>query len=221
VGPFRTREAASERIAKEGKTLAILFTILEVLNFIVCILALTVNLLYYRKPEKKDSAEEVRKERVRFREHWMIMIWWVLGTIVIPAFELNILWMIPWIIIGASSAAFLSGSHSTSYRSPVDTTSSDKQTNKSRAPQRSKASKASPKSTKAGDMTKNEVTPDQSTRLPDLGKHLALNGTPQKQMMIYPSFTITEIAVVCLGGYCVTKIGSARESVRSDVLRAF
>jgi len=53
----------------------------------------------------------------------------------------------------------------------------------------------------------NDVKSVQSTtRLPDLGKHLALKGQPQKQMVIYPSFTITEIAVVGLGCYCTTKV---------------
>jgi hypothetical protein len=47
---------------------------------------------------------------------------------------------------------------------------------------------------------------NRTTRLPDLGKRLALKGQPQKFMAIYPSFTIEEVSVVGLGRYCTTVV---------------
>jgi hypothetical protein len=46
----------------------------------------------------------------------------------------------------------------------------------------------------------------QSSRLQDLGKHLALTGSPQKTALIYPSLDIDEIAVVGTGKYCTTRV---------------
>ena len=199
----RTWGAAFEKIAKESETLAVLFKLLAALNYTACVLALTVNILFYRKPKKKDSPEETRKEKLKFRKHWIVMILWLLGTIIISAFDLNIFWLVPWMFIGAYVAAHFSGdannpnqkgSPPVSIKSCVD--SPREMLNVGKVITRPNTSR---------DNTITDVKPNQSY-LPDLGKHLALAGTPQKQMMIYPSFTITEIAVVGIGCYCTTKV---------------
>jgi hypothetical protein len=162
--------------------------------------------LYYRKPDKKNSPEEASQERGRFRGHWIIMLWWLFGTIIIPALNLNILLMVPWIIIGAFSATFLSGSPKSQNRDLEPPALVKPQIELSRESLDSNTSKIRAEAGKAREITKQDVKPNQSARLPDLGKRLALKGTPQKQMMIYPSFTITEIAVVGLGSYCANKV---------------
>lgn len=62
-------------------------------------------LLFYRKPEKKDSIEESVIEKQSFREHWIIMISWLVGTVVISALEIDILWIAPFVIAGAFVAS--------------------------------------------------------------------------------------------------------------------
>jgi hypothetical protein len=51
---------------------------------------------------------------------------------------------------------------------------------------------------------KHEIPAEPNTFLPDLGKHLASKGTPQKTALIYPAWETDTIAVAGLGKYCVT-----------------
>jgi hypothetical protein len=62
--------------------------------------------LFYRKPSKKDSIEDSAKEKQSFRGHWIILGSWVLGTVLVSAFEINILWVVLFIIAGAYAATF-------------------------------------------------------------------------------------------------------------------
>jgi hypothetical protein len=183
-----------------------LFKILATLNYVACVLALTINLLYYRRPKKKDSSEEMRKEQRSFRQHWIVMAWWVIGTVLIPAFDLNILWIVPWMILGSYSSSLLSGSSKPQDRRLAYSAPLTPQTALPCEPTALKPSKKSSESEKARDGAQQASGPIQSSRLPDLGKHLALKGTPQKKLIIYPSFTITEIAVVGLGRYCTNMV---------------
>jgi NADH:ubiquinone oxidoreductase subunit 3 (subunit A) len=184
----------SDRTQKDGVTMGLIFNILAILNYVGCVLTLTLFILYYRKPIKKNSPLEVSKEKAKFKERWIIMLWWISGTLMIAVFNLNILFILPWVIIGAYSATFMSGYPNSENRdlgpSPLK-------------PQLESSSE-SPDSKRR--LIQQEMSPAQAALLPDLGKHLARKGAPQNTMTVYPSFTIKEIAVVGLGRYCITKV---------------
>ncbi len=77
------------------------FAVLSVLNAVACTLTLTMFLLNYRKPAKKDTPVENFIEKQQFKEHWIIMAFWLLGTIVVDGVEINILWIVLFLIAGA------------------------------------------------------------------------------------------------------------------------
>jgi hypothetical protein len=175
--------------------MGLMFNILAIVNNVGCVLTLTLLILYYRKPYKKISPLEVSKEKARFKERWIIMLWWISGTLMIAVFGLNILFILPWVIIGAYSATFLSGYPNSENRELGASSSFNPQLD---WPSESPATKQ--------ELIQRDVSPSQAALLPDLGKHLAHNGAPQNTMTIYPSFTIKEIAVVGSGRYCITKV---------------
>ena len=82
-----------------------LFLVLSVLNAVACNLTLTVFLLFYRKPAKKETPEGDFIEKQQFKEHWIIMLFWLLGTIVDGAFGINVLWVVLFVVVGAYIAS--------------------------------------------------------------------------------------------------------------------
>jgi hypothetical protein len=90
--------------AKTGQVKTI-FTILSVLNDLACALTLALFLLFYRKPAKKGTPEEVFIEKQQFKGHWIILAFWLLGTIVVGSFEVNVLWVALFIVVGAYIAS--------------------------------------------------------------------------------------------------------------------
>ncbi|MGD0546814.1 MAG: hypothetical protein ABR991_03175 [Terracidiphilus sp.] len=78
-----------------------LFSVLSVLNAVACTLTLTMFLLTYRKPAKKETPEEDFIEKQQFKGHWIIMASWLLGTIVDGALGIYVLWVILFVIAGA------------------------------------------------------------------------------------------------------------------------
>jgi hypothetical protein len=50
------------------------------------------------------------------------------------------------------------------------------------------------------------LTSKQPSELPDLGKYLALKGTPQKTKFIYTSWEMEVLSVVGLGMYCTSRV---------------
>ena len=82
-----------------------IFGFLFWLNNVACTLTLTVFLLFNRKPAKKETPEEDLIERQQFKEHWIILAFWLLGTIVVGSAEINVLWVILFIIAGAYIAS--------------------------------------------------------------------------------------------------------------------
>lgn len=170
--------------------MGLMFNILAILNNVGCVLTLTVFILYHRDAFKKNRWEQLGKERGRFREHSIVLLWWVFGTLLISIFNLNILFIFPLLILGAFSATFWSVSPHAQDR---DHRSS------AHLQQELDFSGGLPES------GQQEVSPRQAALLPDLGNHLALKGAPQGMTTVYPSFTIKDIAVVGLGSYCITK----------------
>lgn len=185
----------SDRTQKDGETMGLIFNILAILNNVGCVLTLTIFILYYRRAFKKKWWEQAGAQKGRIREHSIIMLWWIFGTILITVFNLHILFIIPLLILGAYSATFWSVSPNAESRDLEPSPHLQPQFDSSGLlPDRKQ------------ELTQQEVSPGQAALLPDLGKHLAHKGAPQNTMTIYPSFTIREIAVVALGSYCITKV---------------
>jgi hypothetical protein len=137
----------------------------------------------------------VSKEKAKFKGRWIIMLWWLSGTLMITFFGLNILFIFPWVIIGAFSATFVSRYPNSENHDPASPSS---------LPQHLNWSSESPVTKQ--EPIQREVSPGEAELLPDLGKHLAQNCEPQNSMTVYPSFTIKEIAVVGSGRYCITNV---------------
>jgi hypothetical protein len=185
----------SDRVLKEAETMGLIFNILAILNNVGCVLAVTIFILYYRSAYKKNLWEQVSEDRGRFRKNSIIMIWWIFGSIMISVFNLNILLIVPLLILGAFSATFWSAPPNSQDQYPWPSSSSQPQLD---------SNSVSPGSKR--ELLPQDISPDELTLLPDLGKHLAQRGAPQSTMTIYPSFTIKEIAVVGSGRYCITKV---------------
>jgi hypothetical protein len=175
--------------------MGLIFNILAILNNVACVLTSTIFILYYREAFKKKSWEKLGGERGRFREHSIVLLWWIFGTLLISIFNLNILFIFPLLILGAFYATFCS----------VHPNSQDRNSGPSSHIQPQLDTPSESTGTK-GKFIQQEMSPGQAALLPDLGKHLAQKGAPQNTMTIYPSFTIKEIAVVGLGRYCITKV---------------
>ena len=172
-----------------------MFNILSILNNVACVLTLAFFILYYRTAFKKNSWEGLALERGKFREHSIIMLWWVFGTLLITMFNLNILFIFPLLILGAFSGTFWSVAPDARDRRP--------------GPSSHLQPPLNPPGELAGgkqELIQQDVSPSQAALLPDLGKHLAQMGALQDKMTVYPSFTIKDIAVVGLGSYCVTGV---------------
>ena len=175
--------------------MGLIFNILAILNNVACVLTSTIFILYYREAFKKKSWEKLGGERGRFREHSIVLLWWIFGTLLISIFNLNILFIFPLLILGAFSATFWSVHPNHENRDLKHSSSSNPQMD---------WSSESPDTKQ--ELIQQDVSPGEAALLPDLGKHLAHKGAPQNTMTIYPSFTIKEIAVVGLGRYCITKV---------------
>ena len=174
--------------------MGLIFNILTILNNVGCVLTLAIFVLYYRNAFKKSSWEKLGGERGRFRQHAIIMLWWIFGSLLISVFNLHILFIFPLLILGAFSATFWSAAPNVQDR---DTGFSSVQ------------SQFDPSSESSGskrELSRQEVSPGQAAQLPDLGNHLARKGAPQNVATVYPSFTIKEIAVVEAGRYCITNV---------------
>jgi hypothetical protein len=174
--------------------MGLMFNILAIVNNVGCVLTLTIFILYYRNAFKKNSWEAAGEERGRFREHSIVMLWWIFGTLLISIFNLHILFIFPLLILGAFSATFWSASPSTQGRDSGPSSLQMQLDWPSESPDTGQG------------LIQQEVSPGQAELLPDLGKYLAHKGAPQNTMTVYPSFTIKEIAVVESGRYCVTKV---------------
>jgi uncharacterized membrane protein len=98
----------------------ILFGILHLLNNIACILTLTAFIFWYRRPDKKNDSESNSKAKNEFSQHWHLMIWWVLGTLLVGAFEANILWILAWMIVGAYILTFFNRENAVEGKSPEE-----------------------------------------------------------------------------------------------------
>ncbi len=105
--------------------MGLMFNILAILNNVGCVLTLTIFILYYRNAFKKNSWEAVGEKRGRFRQHSIVMLWWVFGTLLISIFNLNILFIFPLLILGAFSATFWSASPHAQDRDPGASTFTD------------------------------------------------------------------------------------------------
>jgi hypothetical protein len=174
--------------------MGLIFNILAILNNVACVLTLTIFILYYKNAFKKSSWEKHGAGSGRFREHSIILLWWIFGTLLISVFNLHILFIFPLLILGAFSAMFWSASPKAQDR---DSGSSSLQM---------KLDWPSESSDAKQELIQQDLSPGQAALLPDLGKHLAQKGAPQNTMTVYPSFTIKEIAVVGSGRYCITKV---------------
>lgn len=206
------------------------------LNAVACNLTLTVFLLFYRKPAKKATPEEDFIEKQQFKEHWIILAFWLFGTIVVSAFEINILWIVLFFIAGAYVASSSKASEK-AFRLAISRT-----TNPARKPEQYKANAdvgvyctncgagqpvtahfcsacgasiatvqlAQPSSLRhpMPDRRGNaaDSAPTQSNVLPDLGMHIRAIGSDQKTMVIYPSWEMDVLSVVDAGQFCTTRI---------------
>lgn len=215
-----------------------LFSVLSVLNAVACNLTLTVFLLFYRKPAKKATPEEDFIESQQFKEHWIILAFWLLGTIVVSGFEINILWIVLFFIAGAYVASSSKASEK-AFRLAISRTK-----NPARNPEQHKANAdagvyctncgagqpvaacfcsacgasiaavpfAQPSSlrhTMPGRIgNAANSAPTQSNALPDFGIHLRAIGSDQKTMLIYTSWQMDVLSVVDAGQFCTTRIQS-------------
>lgn len=195
MAPEVPETKCSDRALKEDGTMGLIFNILAIVNNVGCVLTLTIFILYYRNAFKKHSWEAAGDERGRFREHSVIMLWWIFGSILISVFNLHILFIFPMLILGAFSATFWSASPNSEHQDAGASSSLQMQLDWSGESPGSKR-----------ELIQQDVSPSDAALLPDLGKHLAQKGAPKNTMTIYPSFTIKEIAVVESGRYCVTKV---------------
>jgi hypothetical protein len=195
MAPEVPKIECADRVLKEVETMRLIFNILSILNNVGCVLTSALFILYYRSAYKKNLWEEVSEDKGRFRKHSIIMLWWISGTIMISVFNLNILLIVPLLILGAFSATFWS----------VAPNSLDRNSGPSPSLQPQLHSSSQSRGLER-ELLLQDFSPNQSTLLPDLGKHLAHKAAPKNTMTIYPSFTINEIAVVGLGKYCITKV---------------
>jgi hypothetical protein len=175
--------------------MGLMFNILAILNNVGCVLTLTVFILYHRNAFKKNSWEQLGEKRGRFREHSIVMLWWIFGTLLISIFNLNILFIFPLLILGAFSATFWSVSPNPQDRDPLHPANLQQQFD---------FSAELPGGNR--ELIQPEMSPSQAALLPDLGNHLSQKGVPQDALTAYPSFMIKDIAVVGLGSYCVTRV---------------
>lgn len=213
-----------------------LFTVLSVLNAVACTLTLTMFLLNYRKPAKKETPEEDFIEKQQFKAHWIIMAFWLLGTIVVDGAEINILWIVLFLIAGAYVST-LSKASEKAYRLAISRTQ-----NPTKNPQRHKpaadvgvycsncatlqpviarfcsacgasiatAPFAQPSSLRhpLPGRIGNAAgsSPTQSNVLPDFGIHIRAIGSDQKTMLIYTSWEMDVLSVVDAGQFCTTRV---------------
>jgi hypothetical protein len=215
-----------------------LFSVLSVLNAVACTLTLTLFLLFNRKPAKKETPEEDLIEKQQFKEHWIIMAFWLLGTIVVDGGEINVLWVVLFVVVGAYIASS-SKSSAAAFQLAISRTQ-----NPAKNPERDKAnadvavyctncatlqpvsarfcsacgaSIAIPPFAQPSPLrhpmqgrigNAADCAPTQSYALPDFGMHLRAIGSDQKTMLIYTSWEMDVLSVVDAGLFCTTRIQS-------------
>jgi hypothetical protein len=139
---------------------------------------------FYRKPAKKETAEENFVEKQNFKQSWIILMAWLVGTIAVFSFEINVLWVFLFVVAGAYIA---SASRSSEKAFVIDQS-------RVHNPSTARAQKGNQRATSG------------STTLPDFGDHLASTGTPKKTMLIYTSWEMDVLSVVGVGQFCTTRI---------------
>jgi hypothetical protein len=213
-----------------------IFGFLSWINNVSCALTLTLFILFNRRPAGKETLEENFVEKQQFRAHWIIMAFWLLGTIVVGSVEINVLWVVLFVIVGAFIASSSKSSVAAFQLAKSRNQNPDSNSERHKANTDvgvyctncgvwqqvtacfcsacgagiATAPFAQPSQFDAKDQptpTNTSPKPQVQTKcLPDLGKYLAGKGVPQNSALVYNSWEMDDLAIRGRGHYCTTII---------------
>jgi len=80
--------------------MSVFASLFGMLNFLVCITVLFVYVSRYRKLKRQGVGFETAVDAYEFVEHFLLCLWWFLGTVFIYVVSMNPFWILAWFFVG-------------------------------------------------------------------------------------------------------------------------